>query len=431
MGAQSFFGILPHKLPYRTVELAVEDLPLPQVATLLWKHGTPDDLVVRPGHTVQTGQNLAAARRRPLVSTVTGDIAEITLARGPDGAYWTQVTLGNVRADQYAPLKAVADFSVLSPGRILTLLSQAGIAGLCPVAPSAEQPQQPGAQVDAIVISGFDSDLQTVVNPQVLRDDADMIEDGIRVLTHATGVKGVVLAVPEPLADLARAVPGAEAWVRPLPAIHPQGLPEMLARTVGAGWALQLDESRVLGNTLVMSLERLVSLAPSLVQGRPHVEKIVTCSVAGSGELRNLRVRIGTPIADLLAHLEIAAPSRGKVILGGPLRGDAAYSLEQPVTAWTDALIVQPPAELIHYDDSPCTNCGHCNAICPLDLQVNLLGRFAQYGFYEKCRDLVVDNCIECGLCAYVCPTRRPLVQYFRQAKAALRRGREEAVEQA
>ena len=60
-----------------------------------------------------------------------------------------------------------------------------------------------------------------------------------------------------------------------------------------------------------------------------------------------------------------------------------------------------------------------------------LLGRFAEYSLYEKCRDLVVDNCIDCGLCAYVCPARRPLVQYFRQARAALRKEREEAVEQA
>ncbi|MBD3235309.1 MAG: 4Fe-4S dicluster domain-containing protein, partial [Candidatus Eisenbacteria bacterium] len=240
-----------------------------------------------------------------------------------------------------------------------------------------------------------------------------------------------VLAVPEPLVEQAKGTPGAAAWVRAVPPNHPQGSPEMLARTLGAGWALRLDGSRVLGNTLVMPLERLVALAPCLAQGRAHVEKIVTVSVAGTDQRRNLRVRIGTPIADLLAHLEIPAPVGGKLILGGPLCGDAAYSLEQPVTAGTDALLVQPAEAVTPYHDSACTNCGLCNAVCPVDLQVNLLGRYAEYGFYEKCRELVVDNCIECGLCAYVCPARRPLVQYFRQAKSVLRKEREEAMEQA
>jgi electron transport complex protein RnfC len=33
-----------------------------------------------------------------------------------------------------------------------------------------------------------------------------------------------------------------------------------------------------------------------------------------------------------------------------------------------------------------------------------------------------VMDCMECGACAYVCPSRRPLVQQFRRAKAELRR---------
>ncbi|MBD3237946.1 MAG: hypothetical protein GF330_14705, partial [Candidatus Eisenbacteria bacterium] len=230
MGAQSFFGILPHRLPYQISELPIEELPLPQTATLVWKHGTPDDLLVRAGHTVETGQNLAAARRRPFVSTVTGDIREIGVAPGPDGGQWTHVQIGDVRADQYAPLRAVSDFSVLSPGRILTQLIEAGIAGLCPLAPSAEHPQLPGVQVDAVVVSACDADLETTVNPQVLRDDADLIEDGLRVLAQATGVRGAVLAVPEPLVEQAKGTPGAAAWVRAVPPNHPQGSPEMLAR---------------------------------------------------------------------------------------------------------------------------------------------------------------------------------------------------------
>jgi electron transport complex protein RnfC len=33
-----------------------------------------------------------------------------------------------------------------------------------------------------------------------------------------------------------------------------------------------------------------------------------------------------------------------------------------------------------------------------------------------------VMDCLECGACAYVCPSRRPLVQQFRRAKSELRK---------
>ena len=31
-----------------------------------------------------------------------------------------------------------------------------------------------------------------------------------------------------------------------------------------------------------------------------------------------------------------------------------------------------------------------------------------------------INDCIECGCCAYVCPSQRPLVQHLRRAKAEI-----------
>lgn len=44
---------------------------------------------------------------------------------------------------------------------------------------------------------------------------------------------------------------------------------------------------------------------------------------------------------------------------------------------------------------------------------------------YDMAEQAFVMDCLECGVCTYVCPAKRPLVQHFRRAKAeinALRR---------
>jgi electron transport complex protein RnfC len=430
MGVRAFLGILPPKIPYSTSEVPVEALPLPEKATLLWKHGAPEDLTVRAGNGVLTGQNLARERKRPFISTVTGEIQEIGSQRGPDGQDWVAVTLAQIHEDRLDPLNAIQNHMVLAPGKLLSALTRAGVPGLCPIAPDAAHPEAPGVAIEALVISALDADPLSVVNAQVLRESADRIEAGIRLLSRAVGVQGAIFAVPEPLADTARAIPGADAWVVPIPPIYPNGLPEMLARRVGAGSMLALNGSGVVGNTLVVSLEHLVAMTGCLEEGRPWVEKIVTCSVNGAGEFKNLRVRIGTPVSAILAHLGVELQPHSKLLIGGALRGYACFSAEQPIAAWSDSVHLQGPEEVFRYDESPCTNCGQCNSICPIGLEVNMLGRFSEYGLFEKCRELAVDNCVECGLCAYVCPARRPLVQYLVHAKSVLARERSEKVEQ-
>jgi len=41
---------------------------------------------------------------------------------------------------------------------------------------------------------------------------------------------------------------------------------------------------------------------------------------------------------------------------------------------------------------------------------------------YEEAGEMNINSCIECGSCAYVCPSKIPLVQYVRLGKGALRK---------
>ena len=112
---------------------------------------------------------------------------------------------------------------------------------------------------------------------------------------------------------------------------------------------------------------------------------------------------------------------KSKLILNGIMRGYTCFSDEQPVTETTESVHVQGPHEVFFFENTACTNCGKCNSICPVDLEAGLLARLSEYGIFDKCRSLGAENCIECGLCAYVCPARRPLVQLISHAKQVVK----------
>jgi electron transport complex protein RnfC len=58
---------------------------------------------------------------------------------------------------------------------------------------------------------------------------------------------------------------------------------------------------------------------------------------------------------------------------------------------------------------------------CPANLQVHMIGRCVQFGQVAEAVDYHPEACFDCGLCTFVCPARRPLVQLVNMAKSHIR----------
>ncbi len=63
-----------------------------------------------------------------------------------------------------------------------------------------------------------------------------------------------------------------------------------------------------------------------------------------------------------------------------------------------------------------------CIDVCPMGLMPTLFPRYVKKGRYDECKAYYVDNCTECGVCAYVCPANIPITQYIKVAKKELQR---------
>jgi len=55
-----------------------------------------------------------------------------------------------------------------------------------------------------------------------------------------------------------------------------------------------------------------------------------------------------------------------------------------------------------------------------MGLQPSRLGNLVEFEILDEIEDNNIMDCVECGSCAFICPSRRPLVQYIKLGKYLL-----------
>lgn len=131
-------------------------------------------------------------------------------------------------------------------------------------------------------------------------------------------------------------------------------------------------------------------------RNRQITDKLITISGDGVINPSIIRVKIGTPLKDILA-LVINLANEDLVYTAGGLMSGAIINPDNfIITSNLNGIIImkkkKPKLE------EKCINCGACLSICPVGLNPLLL----QNKKYQK---KVKDKCLKCGLCTYICPS--------------------------
>jgi electron transport complex protein RnfC len=155
----------------------------------------------------------------------------------------------------------------------------------------------------------------------------------------------------------------------------------------------------------------------AVVLEKPLYEKVITVSGRGIHRPANLEVKIGTMVSDIVEFLGGTKPELTKVLMGGPMMGFAISTLEIPVTKTTSGILFLTDEEIDTRPHSQCIRCGWCLEACPMGLSPNEIGVYVEAGRAAETSQFGVFECFECGCCAFVCPAKRPLVQFIRLAK--------------
>ncbi|MFC0322325.1 electron transport complex subunit RsxC [Gallibacterium melopsittaci] len=393
--------------------------------------GNAGQLLVQVGDYVLKGQPLTQGedfRTLPVHAPTSGTITAIGdyASSHPSGLNEPTITLQADGKDQWRERQPLDDFLTVPPEQLIKKIHQAGIAGLGgAVFPTASKIASAENKVKLLIINGAECEPYITCDDRLMRDRSLDIVEGIRILRYILRPEKVILAIednkPEAVQAMQHALSGAnDIEIRVIPTKYPSGAAKQLIQVLTGLEVPNNGRSSQIG-VLMNNVATAYAVKKAIINDEPLIKRVVTLTGDKIPQPKNVWARIGTPIYHLLHEAGYQYDERFPVFMGGPMMGFILPNLNSPVTKVTNCLIAPdhfeyqpPPAE------RNCIRCSACSDHCPLKLMPQQLYWFARSEDHKKSEEYNLKDCIECGICAYVCPSNIPLIQYFRQEKAKI-----------
>lgn len=416
-------GILVDSYRSLTASQPIRPLFLPSLAVvpLVQYPGARAEWVVASGDSVLEDQVIARGLREedlPVHSPIPGRIVEFRETVLPGGAVCSTALIRLEGAfGRTGRPAAKHSWALVSDEVLRDRIRAAGI--VLESSPLDPRPslENHSAGLDALVVNALQPEPYLTLSLHLQHERADDLAEGTRILQKILRpVQTHFVADPD----------HPEVWEREysslLEGVHlhalqfkyPQAQEGLLLKTIGVPFHPG-QPNRI----LILDAASVLAVRDAVVEAKPQVEKTVVVSGQGIRNPGIYRVRIGTPLVQLLKDAGGLKPGDHKILIGGPFHGQAVDHLSTPVLKSTQAVLVLEKDEVNESRERPCIRCGECVLACPVGLEPLNLHHALRQGNLPLARDEGLDFCIECGICSYVCPSRVPLVSQFQSAKEA------------
>lgn len=423
-------------LPHRKSTAGMAAIRMPAPAELLFPIeqciGSAASPVVSVGDEVKVGQLIAEATSpvsSPIYSSVSGKVTKMDVYLRSNGKNVHAIRIEN--DGLMLPSESITPPEVNDLDSFIAAVRASGVVGLGGAGfPTAiKLAAAKNTKIDTVILNGAECEPYITADARTMIDDAHLVREGVLLLQkYLPDLKSVLIGIeankPECIIKMEETfADNAAVSVRKLPALYPQGAEKVLIRNL-TGLTVPAGKLPADVGVLVINVTTVAKIADYIKTGMPLVEKRITVDGSAVNEPKNLIVPLGSLIRDVVEFAGGLKDDVGKIVLGGPMTGFAAYSLDEPIIKTTGAVIAFTKKDSVHLKTTACIHCGKCVEACPHKLTptafTKALSITSEDERMQTLDELGITLCVECGCCSFVCPANRPLMENNRVAKNAL-----------
>ena len=431
MPFKSYGGVHPKDMKAPANKAAVTAMaPPPQVTIPMSLHiGAPCQPIVAVGDQVKLGQKIgdsSAPVSAPIHASVSGKVVAIGPRLTAAGTMVNSVVIENDGLDTPAETMVPCDPETLNdPEAITAMIREAGIVGMGGATfPTAFKISSGKGKIKTVIINGAECEPYITSDHRTMLEHPDEVLGGIELVMRACGVKESLFAIEknkQDAIDLLNQHGAAAKGIKiiPLKCQYPQGAEKQLILTM-TGREVPPGGLPAAVGCAVFNTFTCYSVYRAAYEGWPAIERVVTVSGSAIAEPKNLKVRVGTPLEYVFQQAGGFKEEPKKVLMGGPMMGNAMYDLSVPTTKGTNALLAFCADEDQTVADPKCIRCGRCVEACPMKLLPLYMYMCERKNDFDGMEKYHLTDCVECGACTYNCPARIHLTHSFRTGKAKI-----------
>lgn len=431
-----FFGGIRPDEKKQTGSCAIESLGIPSLITLpLDRHLGPDgEILVAAGEYVKAGQPLTRpgkGRLVPLHATTSGHIVSISMQMlpHPSGFSGRSIVIKPDGQDTHVDPQPIKDWDRLPPETLLERIRLYGVEGLggaqFQTAAKLSAAIVDGRRCQIFIVNGCECEPVATCDDRLMQEKAADIVTGIEVIRQILKPEICLIAIednkPEAIRAMQKALEGhTGTQLRVIPTVYPSGAARNLIKIL-TGIEIPYAEHTSECGIVVDNVETVFAVKEAVVDGLPLIGRVITVDGGTLRRRGNAYVRLGTSVRYVLNAFKLLPERHQRVILGGPFMGFTVPSIDVPITKAVTCVYTPDSREVPPAGEAQnCIRCGRCARVCPSRLAPYQLYALSRASRHKETLACGMTDCTECGCCAYVCPSRIPLTGQFRKEKAIL-----------
>ncbi len=405
----------------------VDVLPGKELVFPLSQHiGAPAVAVVAKGDVVLRGQLIAQAGgfvSAPIYSSVSGVVKTIEPRRVVTGDLVNSIVITNDEQYNEVTYEEVDDVTLLTKEQIIEKIQVAGIVGMGGAGFPTHvklSPKEPD-KIDYCIANCAECEPYLTSDYRRMVEEPEKLVEGLKIILslfdNAKGILAVEDNKPDCIATLKKLTKDEpRILVKALKTKYPQGSERQLIFATTKR-AINCEQLPADAGCVVNNVDTIVAIYNAVKHGRPLMQRIVTVTGDCIRRPQNFRVFTGMMYSELIEQAGGFKVQPEKIVSGGPMMGFGLIDLEVPTTKTASALLCISKDEVSRAKPKACINCGLCAEVCPGRVVPKMLADYAERGDEESFKKKNGMECCECGCCSYVCPAKRNLTQSIKSMR--------------